>query len=106
MFWSNLRGVMSNLPLTLSDSYDPKDLSLNRIITALMVVNALGLMWYMVLHPEVIDRLMGLWERLLAFLGAQVTVVNMIKRGIDAFRDIKGGNQGAQSNPAGHPDNG
>lgn len=105
MFWQNVRGIVSNLPLTLSDSYDPKDLSLNRLITALVVVNALGVMWYMILHPELIDRLVGLWERLLAFLGAQVVGANMIKRGIDAYKN-KGGGQGAPSEPERHPDNG
>lgn len=94
-FWANFKAVISNLPLVLSDSYNPRDISLNRVSTAILIINATMLIWYTATHLEDFDKLISVLDRVLAALGVQLGLVNMVKRGIDTYKDIKEGNRQA-----------
>lgn len=88
-FWENLKEVIGNLPLVLSDTYDPRDISLNRISSAVLLVNAVGLAWYTATHLEYFQQLISVLDRVIAALGVQLGLVNMVKRGIDTYKDVK-----------------
>jgi hypothetical protein len=89
MFWTNLKAIISNTPLVLSDTTDPKDISIHRITFALAVVFVIFTPLIILnFFPEFEARYAFYWEKLLYYLGGQATL-NMLKRGIDAF---KGGN--------------
>jgi hypothetical protein len=105
MFWQNLRQVISNLPLTLSESYDPQDISLNRVIIALLAITVLVIVYRMLYDPGTAESLTGMLDKVLTALGLQLGS-NTIKRGLETWRQIKGGNDHAQSNPGGTTGNG
>lgn len=100
MFWQNIRQVLSNLPLVLSESYDPKDISLNRVIIAMLAVTVLVIVYRMLLYPDTATNLTDMLDKVLTALGLQLGS-NTIKRGLDTWRQVKGGNEHAQSNPGG-----
>jgi hypothetical protein len=102
MFWQNLRQVLSNLPLILSESYDPRDISLNRVIIAMLAVTVLVIVYRMLLYPDAAVNLTDMLDKVLTALGLQLGS-NTIKRGLDTWRQIKGGNDHAQSNSGGAP---
>jgi hypothetical protein len=100
MFWQNLRQVLSNLPLVLSESYDPKDISLNRVIIAMLAVTVLVIVYRMLLYPDTAVNLTDMLDKVLTALGLQLGS-NTIKRGLDTWRQIKGGNDHEKSNAGG-----
>lgn len=100
MFWHNLRQVFSNLPLVLSESYDPQDISLNRVIIALLAITVLVIVYRMLLYPDTAVNLTSMLDKVLTALGLQLGS-NTIKRGLETWRQIKGGNDNAQSNISG-----
>ena len=100
MFWQNVRQVVSNLPLVLSESYDPKDVSLNRVIIALLAITVLVIVYRMLLYPDTAVNLTSMLDKVLTALGLQLGS-NTIKRGLETWRQIKGGNDNAQSNISG-----
>ena len=89
MFWKNIKDLLANSPLILSDTYDPQDISMNRVITLLLVINVILLAWYMVAHLETVDKIVVIWDKLLTLLGVQAGGVNMVKRGIDCYKQVK-----------------
>nr|WP_092074929.1 hypothetical protein [Dendrosporobacter quercicolus]NSL49554.1 hypothetical protein [Dendrosporobacter quercicolus DSM 1736]SDN22523.1 hypothetical protein SAMN04488502_1159 [Dendrosporobacter quercicolus] len=97
MFWRNIRQVFSNLPLVLSESYDPKDISLNRVIIAMLAITVIVIVYRMLLYPETAVNLTAMLDKVLTALGLQLGS-NTIKRGLDTWRQVKGGNENAQSN--------
>ena len=102
MFWNNLRQVISNLPLTLSESYDPRDISLNRVIIALLAITVLVIVYRMLYDPATADKLTAMLDKVLTALGLQLGS-NTIKRGLETWRQIKGGNANETSNTGGNP---
>ena len=85
-FIHNVLGILSNTPLILSDTYDPKDISLNRVLTMVMAVNLIALSWYIAINPKEVSSLSTLWTGLLGYLGVQTGIVNVAKKGIDAYK--------------------
>lgn len=76
----NLKQIFINLPLVLSDTRDPADVSLNRVMTAAVaffVLLAPGVT--LLLLPAWFDKITPYWDKLLAFLAAQVAG-NMFKK--------------------------
>lgn len=100
MFWQNLRQVFSNLPLVLSESYDPKDISLNRVIIALLAGTVLVIVYRMLYDPGTAASLTNMLDKVLTALGLQLGS-NTIKRGFDTWRQIKGGDNIEASNLSG-----
>lgn len=100
MFWQNLRQVLSNLPLVLSESYDPKDISLNRVIIALLAVTVLIIVYRMLYDPETAVNLTNMLDKVLTALGLQLGS-NTIKKGFDTWEKIKGGYNNETSNIGG-----
>lgn len=100
MFWQNFRQVISNLPLTLSESYDPKDISLNRVIIALLAMTVIVIVYRMLLYPDTAVNLTSMLDKVLTALGLQLGS-NTIKRGLDTWRQIKGGKDNAESSTSG-----
>jgi hypothetical protein len=100
MFWQNLRQVLSNLPLVLSESYDPKDVSLNRVIIALLAGTVLIIVYRMLYDPVTAANLTNMLDKVLTALGLQLGS-NTIKRGFDTWRQIKGGDNIETSNISG-----
>ena len=83
-----LNQIIVNLPLVLSDSHNPADVSLNRVMTvvvAFFVLLAPGVT--LAIMPDWFERLTPYWEKLLAFLAAQVAG-NMFKKYIDSKREV------------------
>ena len=101
MFCRNLRQVLSNLPLVLSESYDPKDVSLNRVIIALLAVTVLIIVYRMLYDPTAAINLTNMLDKVLTALGLQLGS-NTIKRGFDTWKQIKGGNENETSNTRGN----
>jgi hypothetical protein len=100
MFWQNVRQVLSNLPLILSESYDPKDISLNRVIIAMLAGTVLVIVYRMLLYPDTAVNLTDMLDKVLTALGLQLGS-NTIKRGLDTWRQIKGGDDHEKGNTGG-----
>lgn len=90
MFWQNFRQVINNLPLILSDTYEAKDISLNRVIIALLAITVMVIVYRMLLYPDTAASLTAMLDKVLTALGLQLTS-NTLKRGLDTWRQIKGG---------------
>ncbi|MDF2499401.1 MAG: hypothetical protein K0Q77_115 [Anaerosporomusa subterranea] len=97
MFWQNVRQVVSNLPLVLCESDDAKDVSLNRVIIAMLAVTVLVIVYRMLLYPDTAVNLTSMLDKVLTALGLQLGS-NTIKRGLDTWRQIEGGKGNAESN--------
>ena len=91
-FLKNVWGIFCNTPLILSDTYDPKDISPNRVMTLLMAVNLIALSWYIAINPKEVSSLSTLWTGLLGYLGVQTGIVNTVKKGIDAYKVTRSSN--------------
>ena len=99
--WQNLIAIWQNLPLILSDTTDPRDVSLNRVVTVAVAVVIL-------LSPPIVwlcfsdwwDKFFEAWKLLLAFLGAQTAGNIFVK-----YKKC-GGENNAAGNNARHPGNG
>lgn len=91
MFWQNFRQVVNNLPLVLSETDDPKDISLNRVIIAVLAITVIVVVYRMLLYPDTATNLTAMLDKVLTALGLQLGS-NTIKRGLDTWRQIKGGN--------------
>lgn len=90
MFLRNLKRIIANLPLTLSDSYDPKDVSLNRIITLIVVIFVFGSPYVILrFYPEMLEPFLPYWQGATTYLAAQ-TAGNLIKK-----KYMSGGNGNA-----------
>jgi hypothetical protein len=100
MFWQNLRQVFSNLPLVLSDSYDPKDVSLNRLASFLLIIAAIIIQIVIIKEPTFAEKLQPVLNSDLTALGGLLLNITA-RRGINAYTQIKGGNQGEASNISG-----
>lgn len=100
MFWHNLRQVINNLPLVLSETYEAKDISLNRVIIALLAITVMVIVYRMLLYPDTAVNLTSMLDKVLTALGLQLGS-NTIKRGLDTWRQIKGGKDSAESNISG-----
>lgn len=100
MFWKNLRQVISNLPLVLSESYDPRDVSLNRVIIAVLAATVLIIVYRILLYPDTAANLTEMLNKVLTALGLQLGS-NTLKKGFDTWKQIEGGKMNAQSNAAG-----
>jgi hypothetical protein len=103
LFFKNLKDIINNTPLVLSDSYDAKDISINRVITMLFVINIIIMMWYLLMNPELWvklkDMIADLLTKIFALLGIQVSVVNIGKRAIDKYTEIKNAQQNNTQSP-------
>ena len=80
MFWKNLKAIVDNSPLALSDTYDPKDVSLNRqvmTLAAIFVFTTPGIV--LVFFPEHLGDFLPYWQGAATYLGAQMAS-NIIKR--------------------------
>jgi hypothetical protein len=100
MFFKNMMQVLNNLPLVLSESYDPRDISLNRVIIALLALTVLIIVYRMLLYPETAMNLTSMLDKVLTALGLQLGS-NTIKRGLETWRQIKGGDWNDKSNTSG-----
>ncbi|TCL39941.1 hypothetical protein EV210_101139 [Anaerospora hongkongensis] len=100
MFWQNVRQVVSNLPLVLCESYDAKDVSLNRVIIAMLAVTVLVIVYRMLLYPDTAINLTDMLDKVLTALGLQLAS-NTVKRGLDTWRQVKGGKEIAENNISG-----
>ncbi len=90
MFWHNLRQVINNLPLVLSETNEAKDISLNRVIIAMLAITVLVIVYRMLLYPDTAVNLTSMLDKVLTALGLQLGS-NTIKRGLDTWRQIEGG---------------
>lgn len=90
MFWANLKEILKNSPLVLSDTYDPKDVSQNRLaffILFLFVISTpLLLLW---LAPHLSEKFVPYWQGSSALLGGQM-FANIGKKAITAYQEMKG----------------
>ena len=83
-FWQNLRGVLVNSPLILSESKDPKDISLHRVaIVVLLVIILAGPFFTSYIRPEFFDRFTPYWTQVLILIGGLLTS-RAANRAIDA----------------------
>jgi hypothetical protein len=59
--------------------------------------------WYLLLNPDIWinlkDLIQDMWTKLLMFIGAQATVVNVGKKAIDEFAKYKANQVNNQSTP-------
>lgn len=80
MFRDNLIKILQNLPLILSDSLDPQEVSLNRVLIFcgfwIIVISAILLVF---VFPEKLTQLMGYWQASLASWTTLVTA-NVAKK--------------------------
>jgi len=80
VFRKNLIGILSNLPLILTDTQDVKDVSLNRVIALVLFIVILLSFFFMSYIPvEHIDKFIIMWNSLVVFLGT-LTGINLIKK--------------------------
>jgi hypothetical protein len=100
MFWQNVKQILNNLPLTLSESYDPKDISLNRVIIAMLAITVLVIVCRILYDPGTADKLVGALDKVLIALGLQLGS-NTLKRGFDTWKQIKGGDNVEANNLSG-----
>jgi len=86
--WDNLKQMWVNLPLVLSDTYEPIAISLNRILITFIVLNIFLMAWY-VLHfrPEMIDKFAAILPPILTFIGALVAQ-EAFKKGLNTYKEI------------------
>lgn len=89
MFWQNVRQVISNLPLILSETYDARDISLNRVIIAMLAITVIVIVYRILLYPENAVNLTGVLDKVLTALGLQLTS-NTVKKGLDTWQQVKG----------------
>ena len=72
MALQNLKEVIANLPLILCSSDQPKDVSLNRVITvATAAYLAIAPPFVLIFCPQNWAKMIELWNQGLLFLGAQ-----------------------------------
>ena len=85
MFWANLYSIFQNLPLILSDTTDPKDISFTRVTCALCII------FLIITASYVLIFVPQYFEKVSPFLTQSLNSVllliggNIVKRGIDAF---------------------
>lgn len=96
MFIQNMKNILANLPLVLSDSHDPLDISLNRCVTLLSCIFVFSsplivMHWY----PELVDKFLSYWQGAATYLGAQM-VGNIAKTKIN---NSNGGINNGNGNP-------
>ena len=83
-FWQNLKGILVNSPLILSESQNPKDVSLHRVsIALLLIVVSAGPFFTSYIRPEFFDRFTPYWTQVLILIGALLTS-RAANRAIDA----------------------
>ena len=83
-FWQNLKGILVNSPLILSESKDPKDISLHRVaIAVLLVIVLAGPFFTSYIRPEFFDRFTPYWTQVLILIGGLLTS-RAANRAIDA----------------------
>jgi len=94
MFWTNLKGIIGNLPLALSDTDEVSGVSLNRLIIfwLALCIPVFGGIVLIFFHTEAIQFL-GYWQASLATLTALISA-NVAKR----YINIKGDNNNDQHN--------
>ena len=67
MFKDNIKQLFQNLPLILSDTDDPKDVSLNRVIVLLFAIaTIIGGLIILVWFRQEAQQLVGYWQAWLA----------------------------------------
>lgn len=83
-FWQNLKEILINSPLILSESHNPKDVSMHRIAIAvlLMVVTA-GPFFTSYIRPEFFDRFTPFWTQVLLLIGG-LLASRVANRAVDA----------------------
>jgi len=80
MFWINMKGIIDNLPLTLSDTDNPKDVSQNRVIIYLFAMATLiGGFIILTYYRQEALQLVGYWQAWLACFTALVSA-NVAKK--------------------------
>ena len=72
-FWANLKGIIVNLPLVLSDTKDPRDVSLNRVSSFFgFVIAAFVLYEAIYVYPQYMNMLFQFFATVMAYLSAQM----------------------------------
>jgi len=67
MFKNNIKQLFQNLPLILSDSTDPQDISLNRVIVLLFALaTIIGGLIILIWFRQEAQQLVGYWQAWLA----------------------------------------
>lgn len=88
-FWSNLKGLITHLPLILSDTQDPRDISLNRVSSVFAMVLALFILYeVMFVIPQHMKDLLQYFVAIMAYLGAQMAG--------NIYKKVQSGNQQIQ----------
>ena len=87
--WENIKLLWSNLPLVLSETDRPQDISLNRVMFVLYGLFVLAtpfvVLW---LLPAIVDRFLPFWQGVAALLGGQ-TFAQLGKKAIYAYSEKK-----------------
>ena len=83
-FWQNLKGILVNSPLILSESKNPQDISLHRVaIAVLLLIVTAGPFFTSYIRPEFFDRFTPYWTQVLILIGGLLTS-RAANRAIDA----------------------
>lgn len=92
-FLTNLKGIFDNLPLVLSDSTDPREISFSRVLIAFLTVLVVILAYHVVFkEPKYMETLMPYITDIVKTILALV-VANITKRIVFTVTEgKKGGN--------------
>ena len=89
-FFNNIKGILRNSPLILSDTKDVSDVSLNRITIVVLTVFLISAPLPTLLYfPQFFEKFIPLWNKVLDVLLALLLVYGA-GRTVDKFK--KGGN--------------
>ena len=87
--WENLKIVWRNLPVVLSETDDPKDVSLNRVAfflyTVFVIASPFVILWFL---SGMSEKFLPYWQGVAALLGGQ-TFANIGKKMIYAWKGEK-----------------
>lgn len=76
VFWNNMGQILAHLPLTLSDSLDPKEVSQHRVNLFICLLFLLITPWWVLYwHTELWERYFQLWQGVAVFAGGELGLI-------------------------------
>jgi len=87
-FWLHLKGILSNLPLILSDQYTYKDVSLTRVLVLTFAIVDIKLIDIVVKNISMAPALTPIITAVTTLIGAQLGY-NMLKKVTENFQGGK-----------------
>jgi hypothetical protein len=80
MFWTNLKGIIDNLPLMLSDSTDVSDISFVRVSGfVILIVLIISPIYMMNFKSELVTQFLPYWQGLATLFGTAI-IANVGKK--------------------------